>query len=97
MIGVSSFMHSDLSQSQTPVYNDYNDRDDQHELYGDDNDSYHNDYPVQDDNGRQRVLRLVVILAIIIVIASLLIFGLIPYIETFTQNSVPPLPPAVQT
>ncbi len=100
-------MQSNLSQTQTPVYDDYSEFDSHstHDINYEDYDYANYEYDVNnviidyDEEGlanKQRVVYLLLVAIVVIVIAGILIFGVVPYIETFTQGNPPPLPPAVQ-
>ena len=91
---------------QTPVYDEYKDLNDTdapyyvedesqyHELYEETSAENNTSNPV---NGRQRVLWLLLMVVFVIIVASIIMFWFIPYIETITLGNPPPLPPAVQT
>ncbi|GAB5494013.1 MAG: hypothetical protein Phog2KO_42280 [Phototrophicaceae bacterium] len=98
-------MQSNIPQS--PVYDDYTEFDDTA-----DNTAYyeeHSQYPefyeefspenmtVESMDGTKRVLWLLLMVVFVIVVASIIMFWFVPYIETFTLGNPPPLPPAVQT
>lgn len=92
-------MQSNLSQTQAPVYDEYSEFDNNN--YYDEEAFYYEDseqdgYYAPETDGKQRVLWLLLIAVVVIMIAGVLIFGVVPYIETFTQGNPPPLPPAVQ-
>ena len=98
-------MQSNMPQS--PVYDDYTEFDDTDNLpyYAEDASQYPEFYeePSAENNttdpvnGRQRVLWLLLMVVFVIIVASIIMFWFIPYIETFTLGNPPPLPPAVQT
>lgn len=46
--------------------------------------------------GKQRVMRLLLVIFVALLIVGVVIFGIIPYVSTMTQVPLP-LPPAVQT
>ena len=100
-------MQSNLSQTQTPVYDDYSEFDSHstHDINYEDYDYADYEYDVDDEiidydegmSNKQRVVYLLLVAIVVIVIASILIFGVVPYVESVTQGNPPPLPPAVQT
>ncbi|MGB7338865.1 MAG: hypothetical protein WBC91_08245 [Phototrophicaceae bacterium] len=47
--------------------------------------------------GKQRVIRLLLIVLVALLIVGLIIFGLIPYVAMLNQPIALPLPPAIQT
>lgn len=100
-------MQSNLSQTQTPVYDDYSEFDSHstHDINYEDYDYADYEYDVDDEiidydegmSNKQRVVYLLLVAIVVIVIAGILIFGVVPYVESVTQGNPPPLPPAVQT
>lgn len=100
-------MQSNLSQTQTPVYDDYSEFDSHstHDINYEDYDYADYEYDVDDEiidydegmSNKQRVVYLLLVAIVVIVIAAILIFGVVPYVESVTQGNPPPLPPAVQT
>lgn len=100
-------MQSNLSQTQTPVYDDYSEFDSHstHDINYEDYDYADYEYDVDDEiidydegmSNEQRVVYLLLVAIVVIVIAGILIFGVVPYVESVTQGNPPPLPPAVQT
>ena len=100
-------MQSNLSQTQTPVYDDYSEFDSHstHDINYEDYDYADYEYDVDGEiidydegmSNKQRVVYLLLVAIVDIVIASILIFGVVPYVESVTQGNPPPLPPAVQT
>ncbi|MEO1287120.1 MAG: hypothetical protein AAFV93_05080 [Chloroflexota bacterium] len=49
------------------------------------------------ETGKARVLRLLLITLFFVALMSLIIFGLIPYVEMLNQPTAPPLPSAIHT
>lgn len=49
------------------------------------------------ETGHKRVIRLLLIALFFIALVCVIIFGLMPYLETLNQSTAPPLPPAIQT
>lgn len=95
-------MHSEINDYEVydpeidENYDEQWDENQEYEAYIDEDDYYEEEVDfLPARSGGRRVLRLGLMLLVLILIASVILFGVIPYVEAMTNNA-PPLPPPVQ-
>lgn len=88
-------MQSNLPQSS--VYDDYTEFDDTHADTYDDEGYYQEESYTESSNDSRRVVWLMLMVLFVIILASVIVFWFMPYLQTVSLGSPPPLPPAVQT
>ena len=90
-------MHSELTDydvydsTDEENYTDYPYEPQDDDYYHEDN--YSDDAVEQYAHGGQRVIRLGLLLMVLLLIAAVIIFGVIPYVQTMSNHAPPLLPP----